>query len=282
SVGAGLIAAILASLCCITPVLSIVAGISGIAATFSWIEPFRPYLILLTLGILSFAWYQKLKPRTNAEIECDCETGEIQSFWKSKKFLSFVTVFAGLMLAFPSYSHIFYPESKSSNQFLIGQEFQLKQADFQIKGMTCAGCEIPIKQAIIALEGTMETMVSYEKKSAQVTFNDNSISLEAIIEAINKTGYTVVDSKVSDLKFQNSLLQPVAFKTLELSVKGMTCSGCEAPVTNSIGKLDGVNEVKTSYKDENTVVKYDPKKVNRTQIVEAISKVGFKVIEDPD
>nr|WP_296705754.1 cation transporter [Algoriphagus sp.] len=62
----------------------------------------------------------------------------------------------------------------------------------------------------------------------------------------------------------------------------MTCSGCEAPVTNSIGKLDGVNEVKTSYKDENTVVKYDPKKVNRTQIVEAISKVGFKVIEDPD
>ena len=60
-IGAGLLTAITASLCCITPVLALIAGTSGIASTFSWIEPFRPYLIGLTILVLGFAWYQKLK-----------------------------------------------------------------------------------------------------------------------------------------------------------------------------------------------------------------------------
>lgn len=61
--GAGLISAIAASLCCITPVLALVAGSSGIAAGFSWLEPARPYLIGITILVLGFAWYQKLKYR---------------------------------------------------------------------------------------------------------------------------------------------------------------------------------------------------------------------------
>ena len=44
-IGAGLLTAIAASLCCITPVLALIAGTSGLASTFSWLEPFRPYFI---------------------------------------------------------------------------------------------------------------------------------------------------------------------------------------------------------------------------------------------
>lgn len=96
-IGAGLLTAITASLCCITPVLALIAGTSGIASTFSWIEPFRPYLIGLTILVLGFAWYQKLKPRK--EIDCECETDEKPKFIQSKKFLGSVTVFAIVMLA---------------------------------------------------------------------------------------------------------------------------------------------------------------------------------------
>jgi len=38
--GVGIFTAVAASLCCITPVLALLAGTSGIASTFSWIEPF--------------------------------------------------------------------------------------------------------------------------------------------------------------------------------------------------------------------------------------------------
>ena len=58
-IGAGMLTAITASLCCITPVLALIAGTSGIASTFSWIEPFRPYLIGLTFLVLGFAWYRR-------------------------------------------------------------------------------------------------------------------------------------------------------------------------------------------------------------------------------
>ena len=60
-IGAGLLTAIAASLCCITPVLALVAGTSGLASTFSWLEPFRPYFVGLTILVLGFAWYQKTK-----------------------------------------------------------------------------------------------------------------------------------------------------------------------------------------------------------------------------
>ena len=90
----GVLTAIAASLCCITPVLALVAGSSGIASSFSWMEPARPYLIGFTVLVLGFAWYQKLKPRTAEEIECDCEEDEKPSFWQSRNFLGIVTVFA--------------------------------------------------------------------------------------------------------------------------------------------------------------------------------------------
>ena len=60
-ISAGLLTAITASLCCITPVLALIAGTSGIASTFSWIEPFRPYLIGLTVLVLGFCLVSKAK-----------------------------------------------------------------------------------------------------------------------------------------------------------------------------------------------------------------------------
>lgn len=62
-IGAGLLTAIAASSCCIMPVLALVAGINGFASTFSWLEQFRPYFIGLTILVIGFAWYQKLKPK---------------------------------------------------------------------------------------------------------------------------------------------------------------------------------------------------------------------------
>ena len=61
-IGMGLLTALASSLCCITPVLAIFAGSSGMASSFSWMEPARPYLIIFTIIVLGFAWYQKLKP----------------------------------------------------------------------------------------------------------------------------------------------------------------------------------------------------------------------------
>ena len=120
-IGTGLLTAITASLCCITPVLALIAGTSGIASTFSWIEPFRPYLIGLTILVLGFAWYQMLKPKK--EIDCECETDEKPKFTQSKTFLGIITVFINLFgdICYALFSSYFFSDSSDNTKKIINK-----------------------------------------------------------------------------------------------------------------------------------------------------------------
>jgi mercuric ion transport protein len=64
--GASLLAALAASLCCITPLLAVVGGLGGAANSLAWLEPYRLYLVALTVGVLGFAWYRQLRPAPTA------------------------------------------------------------------------------------------------------------------------------------------------------------------------------------------------------------------------
>lgn len=190
-IGAGLLTAITASLCCITPVLALIAGTSGIASTFSWIEPFRPYLIGLTFLVLGFAWYQKLKPKK--EIECDCETEEKPKYIQSKKFLGIVTVFAIVMLAFPYYSGVFYPNTEK--QIIVVDKSNVEKTEFKISGMTCASCEGHVNHEVNKLSGIVNIKASYENGNAIIEFDKTKTNEAEIERAINSTGYEVTNKK---------------------------------------------------------------------------------------
>jgi copper chaperone CopZ len=190
-IGAGLLTAITASLCCITPVLAFIAGTSGIASTFSWIEPFRPYLLGLTFLVLGFAWYQKLTPKK--EIDCECETVERPKFLQTKKFLGAVTMFAVVMMAFPYYSVFFYPDTQ--NQTIIVDKSNIKTAEFNISGMTCASCEKHVNHEVNKLNGIVNSNASYENRNAIVEFDRTKTNETEIEKAINSTGYKATDKK---------------------------------------------------------------------------------------
>lgn len=190
-----MLAAIAASLCCITPVLALLAGTSGLASTFSWMEPARPYLIGLTVAVLGFAWYQKLKPQ-KAEIDCDCEEDGKTPFMQTKTFLGIVTLFAGLMLAFPYYSKVFYPDN--GQQIIMVSQSDVQEAIFDISGMTCTSCEEHVKHAVNELPGIVEAKASFEDGKADVKFDKSKTSTDAIKAAIDETGYKVTDFKMAE------------------------------------------------------------------------------------
>lgn len=190
-IGAGLLTAIAASLCCIAPVLALVAGTSGIASTFSWLEPFRPYFIGLTVLVLGFAWYQKLKLKK--QIDCNCETDGKAKFAQSKTFLGIITVFAGLMLAFPYYAHIFY--HNPVKQVVVVDKSNIQTVEFSISGMTCAGCEEHVNNEVNKLSGIIKSTASYENGSAIVEFDHSKTNILEIEKAINGTGYSITAKK---------------------------------------------------------------------------------------
>ena len=195
-ISTGLLAAFTASLCCVTPLLAFIAVTSGLAASFSWLEPLRPYLIALTVFVLGFAWYLKLKPKK--QLDCSCENDEKIPFTQSKMFLGIVTLFAVLMLAFPYYSAVFYP--KTEKQIIIVDQSNIREIEFTISGMTCASCGEHVNSEINKLAGIISSDASYENKNAVVKFDDSKTNIDEIENAINGTGYVVTDKKEYQLK----------------------------------------------------------------------------------
>jgi mercuric ion transport protein len=190
-IGAGLLTAMAASLCCITPILALVAGTSGLASIFSWLEPARPYFICLTILILGVGWYQKLKPKK--QIDCNCETEEKPKFIQSKMFLGIITAFSIVMLAFPYYTNIFYP--KPENQVIVVDKSNVQTIEFTISGMTCASCEEHVNHEVYKLSGIIKSNASYENGNAIVEFENSKTNVADIEKAINGTGYSVTDIK---------------------------------------------------------------------------------------
>lgn len=187
--GAGLLTAFAASLCCITPVLALFSGATGIASTFSWMEPFRPYLIGITIAVLAFAWYQKLKPKIESGIDCACEGEEKPSFLQSKKFLGIVTVLAILLMTFPSYSKIFFP--KTPTKYVVVDKNNMRQVKLNITGMDCQACAQTINLALSKVPGVLKYNTDYKQKSSTVKFDQSKTTVQAIVKAVNETGYIV-------------------------------------------------------------------------------------------
>ena len=187
-IGTGIFSAIAASLCCITPVLALIAGSGSIASSFSWIEPARPYLIGITVAILGFAWYQKLKPR--AKDDCGCAVDEKPKFFQSKTFLLIVTLFAALMISFPSYAKFFFP--KNEKTVIEAEKANIQIVELAIKGMSCEACEAEVNHEIYKLPGILESTVSYKNKNAIVKFDVSKTTVKKITDAINATGYEVI------------------------------------------------------------------------------------------
>lgn len=188
-IGIGMLSALAASLCCITPVLAFLSGASGLASTFSWMEPARPWLITLSVGLLGFAWYQKLKPRTAAEIQCACEDEGKTPFLQSKTFLGIVTVLAALMMTFPWYGSVIYPKNQTNT--VIVPADQIEAVSYQITGMTCSSFEEHVRHGVSEVSGVIDISADYRSGKAVVRFDRSRTNDEEIRRAIDATGYKV-------------------------------------------------------------------------------------------
>ena len=188
--GGGIVTALLASLCCITPVLAVLGGLGGIAATFSFLEPLRPYLIGMTAIVLGYAFYKAYYPKRKTEIECACETDEKPIFINSKKFLWIITAVSALLITFPYYSKALFPAGKEN--VVIVQSDNIVKAEIHIEGMTCTSCENPVDFALQSENGVIRESSSYKTGIAKVEFDKTKVTEEQLKKAIEgKVGYKV-------------------------------------------------------------------------------------------
>ena len=62
-----------------------------------------------------------------------------------------------------------------------------------IEGMTCSSCEIKVESTLKKLKGVIEAKVSMTKNKADISYDENIISISSIIKAIDDIGYQATE-----------------------------------------------------------------------------------------
>ncbi|MDA0999982.1 MAG: heavy-metal-associated domain-containing protein [bacterium] len=64
---------------------------------------------------------------------------------------------------------------------------------------------------------------------------------------------------------------------IELIVKGMTCSGCQAAVKNALSAVPGVSAAEVDLAAGRASVEFDTGRASRPDLEKAVEEAGFKV-----
>jgi len=188
------VAAIVASLCCILPIVFALTGFSilGASALFA---AWRPYLLALTFGLLGVGYYFAYRPTVT-----DCAPGETCSIPSTRRSgrlaLWLVTVAVILFAAFPFYSRVVADALLSdSSQGLAGRVIPpapaVARATIVIEGMDCSACATAVENRLKAVAGVRKAIVSFEHKKAEIDYAPHSASMEQMEKAIQEAGYRV-------------------------------------------------------------------------------------------
>lgn len=173
----GLLSALAASLCCIGPLLVVVLGVGGFAAS-SWFAQWRPYFLVGSFGLLALAWYLTYR-RSSAECAaCAPSAGKAP-----KIFLWAVTALAIPVALFPT----LIPASNSPGGGVVSGGTAEMHA--RIPAMDCAACAKGIEATVGRAPGVTHAIVDYGTKEATITFDPKTTTAARILATIDQTGF---------------------------------------------------------------------------------------------
>lgn len=184
------IAAFVASLCCLGPLLLGGIGLGvALSATF---ESLRPYFLGVTGLLLALGFYLAYRKPANSAAcagdTCAPSTGRVRKL--AKPFLWIATVAVLALALFPYYGARFVPGVKrAASSTATGPETNLAHVALKVSGMSCELCAVSVKTALLKLPGVAEAHVDFAGAAAHVRYDPVRVKPEQLIEAVNSTGF---------------------------------------------------------------------------------------------
>ncbi len=184
-------AAILASSCCILPIVFWLTGLSVVGASAAF-AAWRPYLLGLTFALLGVGFYYAYRP-----VKAACAPGSacaMPATKRSTRLVLWLTTAAVMAFAlFPYYSgpvaELLLPDKTAQAASFAPA---LQRASFRIEGMDCAACAKAVEGKLKSVAGVQTVRVSFEQKAAEVDYNPAVASPEQFCKAIEEAGYRAV------------------------------------------------------------------------------------------
>jgi len=129
-----------------------------------------------------------------------------------------------------------------------------------ITGMTCANCVATIERNVKKLGGVDEAVVNLVTEKATIGYDDDKLTIENIIDRIEKAGYGVSE-------FESVFVLPQLSDTAD-----------SLRLEKSIAQVDGVREVSANVALTRLNVTYIPTMISADEIMRKIISLGFKVV----
>ena len=140
----------------------------------------------------------------------------------------------------------------------------LAQANLPVEGMHCTGCAQSIQMGLGTVPGVASATVSYAAGQAEVQFDPQQISLGALAGAVADLGYAVPRAET------------------ELTIGGMTCTGCVQAVQQALNRTEGVLEASVSLTPPLATVAYLPDATSPETLAASVAKAGYEAVLPTD
>jgi mercuric ion transport protein len=178
---AGILSAILASTCCVGPLLLMAIGVGSGAAL---VGRYHWFFLIGGVAVLTWAWAKYLREKTI----CDCEHKSMGGRRSAMLALLVSTVlvlgFAGLNIS--RYVLASAPVATQTQMHLANG---LNRMVVSVEGLSCVTCEIPVRHALRRIDGVKSAHVNAATKTATVDYEPAKTNPEQLVAAINSTGY---------------------------------------------------------------------------------------------
>ncbi len=186
--GASVVAAFVASLCCVLPIVFAVGGFAVVGAA-AFFASMRPYLLAVAVALLAARFYFAYrKPADACGPGSTCARPTVGRLGRFGLWLATAAVIA--FAAFPYYSsrvsNLLIPKGAAVTTQVAGS---VQQARFAVHGMDCPACAKAVESKLTNLKGVRKATVSYEQGRAEVEYDPASVSVEQLRQAIADAGY---------------------------------------------------------------------------------------------
>jgi len=182
------IAAFVASLCCLGPL--VLAGLGVGAAAFSPLVALRPYFLGLS-GILLAAGfyfaYRKPKVAPGCEGETCAPVSRARRLAKPALWMATLAVLA--LALFPAYGGKLVGTARATNPVPAQTAPAVQTAQLKIANMYCPVCADLIQRKLVSTPGVLGAEVRYPAGSATVKYDPGKIAPAQLVQVVTATGY---------------------------------------------------------------------------------------------
>lgn len=144
----------------------------------------------------------------------------------------------------------------------------VKKAEIQIKNLIFENEKILLEREINGLKGVKDLQLKEGK--IIVEFDENLISLEKILNSIEKFGFQLGEKKIIP-----------SFQKYIYFVKGMHCPSCEILIEKKLLQIKGIKSVEVRAKEGKVLIEYIGKRPKAESLNSIFKKEGYLFFEKP-